>query len=123
MTKSFQLTMILKGILLATVLALLLSVVSGIVLSYTSVPESDLFLNIIFGFSVFAASFITAHQAGTKGLYYGLAIGLGFSLVVLILSAVLWSDAPSWLRMGEKAVIALVSGGIGGIIGVLFPNT
>ncbi|AFM41988.1 putative membrane protein, TIGR04086 family/integral membrane protein, TIGR04097 family [Desulfosporosinus acidiphilus SJ4] len=123
MTKSFQLTLILKGILLATVLALLLSVVFGIVLSYTSVPESELFLNIIFGLSVFVASLMTAHQAGTKGLYYGLSIGLGFSLVVLVLSAVLWPEAPSWLRIGEKAIIALVSGGIGGIIGVLIPNS
>jgi putative membrane protein (TIGR04086 family) len=123
MAKSFQLTMILKGILVATVLALLLSIIFGIVLSYTSLPESELFLNTIFGFSVFVASFITAHQTGTKGLYYGLAIGIGFSLVVLVLSAVLWSDPPVWLRMGEKALIALVAGGIGGIIGVLFPNT
>ncbi|WP_407308737.1 TIGR04086 family membrane protein [Desulfosporosinus sp. SB140] len=121
MAKSFQFNLIIKGILLATVLALLLSVFFGIVLSYTSLPESDLFLNIIFGLSVFVASFITAHHAGTKGLYYGLAVGLGLVLVVLVLSAVLWSDAPSWLRMGEKAIIALAAGGVGGIIGVLFP--
>lgn len=121
MAKSFQLNLILKGILLATVLALLLSLLLGIVLAYTPLPESDLYLNIIFGLSVFVASFITAHQAGTKGLYYGLAVGLGLVLVVLVLSAVLWSDSPSWLRMGEKTIIALVAGGIGGIIGVMLP--
>lgn len=122
MAKSFQLNMILKGILLATVLALLLSVFFGIVLSYTSLPESELFLNIIFGFSVFVSSFITAHHIGTKGLYYGIAVGLGFSLIVLVLSAVLWSDTPSWLRLGEKTILALAAGGVGGIVGVLFPR-
>lgn len=122
MFKSFQLSLILKGILVATILALLLSLVFGFLLSYTSLPESELSINIIFGASIFVAAFITAHQAGTKGLYYGLAIGLGFILVVLILSAIFWSETPSWLKMGEKTILALVSGGVGGIIGVLFPK-
>lgn len=123
MSKSFQLTLILKGILLATVLALLMSLVFGVLLSYTSLPESDLSINIVFSISIFVAAFITAHQAGTRGLYYGLAVGLGFTLLVLILSAIFWSDAPSWLRMGQKAILALVSGGVGGIFGVLFPRS
>ena len=121
MAKSFQISLIIKGILTATALAVILSVIFGIVLSYTSLPESDLFLNVIFGVSAFAAAFLTAHQAGTKGLYYGLTTGLGFALVVLLLATVLWSDAPSWLRMGEKTLIALGAGGVGGIIGVFLP--
>jgi putative membrane protein, TIGR04086 family/integral membrane protein, TIGR04097 family len=123
MSKSFQLTLIAKGIILATVLALLMSLVFGVLLTYTSLPESDLSINIIFGTSIFVAAFITAHQAGTRGLYYGLAVGLGFTILVLILSAIFWSDTPSWLKMGEKGIIALVSGGVGGIIGVLFPHS
>ena len=42
MFKSFQLSLILKGILVATILALLLSLVFGFLLSYTSLPESEL---------------------------------------------------------------------------------
>lgn len=123
MLKSFQFSLILKGTLLATILAMLLSLVFGVLLSYTSLPESELSINIIFGASIFVAAFITAHQAGTSGLYYGLAIGLGFILFVLILSAIFWSETPSWLKMGEKGILALVSGGVGGIIGVLFPKS
>jgi len=123
MLKSFQFSLILKGILLASILAALMSLVFGILLSYTSLPESELSINIIFGTSIFVAAFITAYQAGTRGLYYGLAVGLGFIFLVLILSAIFWSDAPSWLKMGEKTILALVSGGIGGIIGVLFPQS
>ena len=120
MFKSFQFSLILKGILLATILALLLTLSFGVLLSFTSFPESDLSINLIFGASILVAAFITAHQAGTKGLYYGLSVGLGFIVLVLILSAVFWSNSPSWLRMGEKTILALVSGGVGGIIGVLF---
>lgn len=123
MSKSFHLSLILKGILLATILALLMSLVFGALLSYTSLPESELSINIIFGASIFIAALVTAYKAGTKGLYYGLSVGLGFIVFVLILSAVFWSGTPSWLNMAEKSIIALVSGGIGGILGVLFPQS
>lgn len=123
MSKSFQFSLILKGIFLASILAMLMSLVFGVLLSYTSFPESELSINIIFGASIFVAAFITAYKAGTRGLYYGLAVGLGFILLVLILSSIFWSDTPSWLKMGEKTILALVSGGIGGIIGVLFPQS
>jgi putative membrane protein (TIGR04086 family) len=123
MSKSFQFSLILKGILLAFILAMFMSLVFGVLLSYTSLPESELSINIIFGASIFVAAFITAYQAGTKGLYYGLAVGLGFILLVLILSSIFWSDTPAGLKMGEKTILALVSGGIGGIIGVLFPQS
>jgi len=122
MSKSFQFSLILKGILLASILAMLMSLVFGVLLSFTSIPESVLSINIIFGTSIFIAALITAYKASTRGLYYGLAIGLGFILLVLILSSIFWSDTPSWLKMGEKTILALVSGGIGGIIGVLFPQ-
>jgi len=123
MSKSFQFSLILKGILLASILAMLLSLVFGVLLSYTSLPESELSINIIFGSSVFIAALITAYQAGTRGLYYGLSVGIGFILLVLILSAIFWSDTPSWLKMAEKTIVALVSGGVGGIVGVLFPQS
>ncbi len=123
MSKSFQFSLILKGILLASILAMLLSLVFSLLLSYTSLPESELSINIIFGSSVFIASFFTAYQAGTRGLYYGLSVGIGFIFLVLILSTILWSDTPSWLKMAEKTIVALVSGGLGGIVGVLFPQS
>lgn len=123
MSKSFHVSLILKGILLATIFALLLSLVFGVLLSFTSLPESELAINIIVGASVFVAALVTAYKAGTKGLYYGLSVGLGFILLVLILSAIFWSGTPSWFKMAEKSIIALVSGGIGGIIGVLFPQS
>lgn len=123
MSKAFQFSLILKGILSAAIIALLLSLVFGALLSYTSLSETELSNNIIFGVSIFVAAFSTAHQAGTKGLYYGLAVGFGFILLVLIMSGIFWSDTPSWLKIGEKTILALGSGGIGGIIGVLLPRS
>lgn len=123
MLKSFQFSLMLKGILIASILAMVMSLVFGVLLTYTSLPESELAINIIFGTSIFVAAFITAYQAGTRGLYYGLSVGIGFILLVLVLSSIFWSDTPAWLKMGEKTILALVAGGIGGIIGVLFPQS
>lgn len=123
MSKSFQFSLILKGILLASILAMLFSLVFGVLLSFTSLPESELSINIIFGASVFIAAFVTAYQAGTRGLYYGLSVGIGFILLILILSAIFWSDTPVWLKLAEKTIVALVSGGVGGIVGVLLPQS
>lgn len=123
MSKSFHLSLILKGILLATILALLLSLVFGVLLSFTSIPESELSITLIFGASIFVAAFVTAHQAGTRGLYYGLSVGLGFIFLGLILFTILWSGTPSWLKLAEKSIIALAAGGLGGIAGVLFPRS
>lgn len=123
MPKSFQLSLVLKGILLAAVLALLLSLGFGLLLTFTAIPESDLSINIILCVSILVSALMTAYQAGTKGLYYGLSVGLGFILLLLVLSAIFMADTPSWLKIGEKSILALVTGGVGGIIGVLFNRT
>lgn len=123
MSRSFQFRLILKGIILAAILAMLMSLVFGVLLTFTSLPESELAINIIFGISTFIAALVTAYRAGTRGLYNGLAVGFGFIVVVLILSSIFGYNAPSWLKMGEKTILALVTGGIGGIIGVLFPQS
>lgn len=119
MPKSFRFSLIIKGILTAAVIALILSILFGLLLSFTRLPESPQTLNIIFGISVFLGAAMTAYQAGAKGLYYGLGIGFGFVLFLLLIFAVLTPGSPSWILFGEKAIISLISGGIGGIVGVV----
>ncbi len=120
MSNSFQVNLVLKGILVATILALILSLGYGLLLSVSSIPESDLAKNLIFSLSVLVAASIIANKAGTKGLLYGLSIGLGFIILLLVLSSMLFAETLSMLRMGEKVIFALVAGGVGGIIGVIF---
>lgn len=119
MSKSFQFTLVIKGILFAAILALILALGFGLLLSLSSIPESNLAINIIVVISIFVSAFLVANQAGTKGLYYGLFIGLGFIIVLLLLGAIFLDTPPILLNIGEKSVYALVSGGAGGIIGVL----
>lgn len=115
----FQFSLAIKGIALAMILAFVLSVGFGLVLSLTSIPESDMAINLVFNLSVLIAAIFVAFRAGTKGIYYGLSIGAGFMALLLILSAVFASTGPAWLKVGEKAIFSLVSGGAGGVVGVL----
>lgn len=123
MIKTIKFALILKGILLALMLAMLMSLAFSLLISFTSLPESGLSFNIILGSSVFIAAAITAYQAGAKGLFYGLAVGLGFLLLILVLSSVLWAEQPSLLKISEKAILTLATGSLGGIIGVLIPHS
>lgn len=119
MSKSFQIGLLLKGIIFAAILAFILALGFGLLLSISSLPESNLAINIIVVISIFISAFFVANQAGTKGLFYGLFIGLGFILLLLLVSAIFWDTPPVLLKIGEKLIYALVSGGAGGIIGVL----
>lgn len=119
MSKSFQFSLAFKGIIISAVLALLLALVYGLLLSLTSLPESTLAITVIVLVSIFVSAFLVAYQAGTKGLYYGLSVGIGFLLFLLLASAIFIDTPPSWLKIGEKSILSLVAGGCGGILGVL----
>jgi putative membrane protein (TIGR04086 family) len=120
MPKTFHLSLVFKGILIAAGIALILSLLFSLLLSFTSLPESDLIVNIIFGVSVFSGAGLTAYHAGIKGLYYGLGTGIGFIFFLLIIFAILAPGSPSWVLFGEKTIISILSGGLGGVLGVLF---
>ncbi|HVJ48693.1 TIGR04086 family membrane protein [Desulfitobacterium sp.] len=119
MPKSFKLSLVVKGILISALCALVLSLLFSFILAFTRTPESELSLNIILGISIFCGSALTSYQAGAKGLYYGLAVGVGFMLFLLVVSAIFVSSSPSWLGFGEKTVISLVCSAVGGIMGAI----
>lgn len=120
MANSFQISLVLKGILIAAFLAVILSLGYGLLLSISDFPESDPVFSIIFSFSVFIAALIITNKTGTKGLIYGLFIGLGFIILLLLLSGIFFPEHISLLKIGERLIFALVAGGLGGIFGVLF---
>lgn len=119
MPKSFKFSLVLKGILISALFALILSLLFSLILTFTRIPESELSLQVIYGISVFIGAALTSYQAGTKGLYYGLAVGVGYILFLLLVSAILVSNSPAWLDIGEKTIISLASSAIGGIIGAI----
>lgn len=119
MPKSFHLSLVFKGTLIAAGIALLLSIILGLLFTFTPLQESAIAYNLIVGVSVFVAGVMTAYRAGMKGLFYGIGIGIGFIVLLLLLFTILSPDSPSWLSLGEKSIVILAASGIGGIIGVV----
>ncbi len=120
MAGSFKFSLVFKGILIATVLAAILSLLFGLLLSFTSIPESDLSAHIIYSISIFLAALLITSKTGNKGMLYGVMIGIGFVLILLVFTAIVQPSAPSWIKIGEKLIFSVVAGGIGGVSGIFF---
>ncbi|RJE46726.1 MULTISPECIES: TIGR04086 family membrane protein [unclassified Dehalobacter] len=119
MSKPFQLSLVTKGIALSIIISFLLTVVLSLVYFFTSVQESVLYSLLTAGIGVFIASFYIAYQSGARGLLYGLAIGIGFFVVTILIYYIFYTGNPSWKILLEKVLISPISGAIGGSIGVL----
>ncbi|MDA8440842.1 MAG: TIGR04086 family membrane protein, partial [Peptococcaceae bacterium] len=87
---------ILRGIVYAVVAALILSGLIGILTNLTSLPSSEIVNNGIFSVSVFVGAVTAARMAGTKGLYYGICVGVGVVVLILIISAIMLPNPFSW---------------------------
>ena len=109
---------ILRGIAYALIVALILSVVVGALTAFTGMPESELINGGVFVISVFIGGAAAAKISGAKGLYYGIAVGLGVVAVIVLISAVLLPSPFSWLGVLQKIFNAVLAGAIGGAVGV-----
>ncbi|MDI6906725.1 MAG: TIGR04086 family membrane protein [Thermoanaerobacterales bacterium] len=109
-----------RGLLLAVLGVIALSLFASVVFYFSSLSEALLpwatsfaiFFGVAFGAS--AAS----RQAGGKGLWHGLAVGLGFFLLTLFVSAFILSEPLTLLGIGTKLLLTASAGVLGGIFGV-----
>ncbi|MGI5902023.1 MAG: TIGR04086 family membrane protein [Desulfitobacteriia bacterium] len=119
MSKSLEVTMILKGILIAAVVSLILTIFLSLIYYFTAVQESTNLSLLAAGLSVLSASFYISYRTGSKGLIYGLTIGAGFFILSLIVFFIFYPGNPTWIVMLKKLFISLLAGLIGGTAGAL----
>lgn len=119
MSKSFETSLVTKGILITVIISFILTLVLGLVYFFTSIQNSGIHSIIIVGVSVLIASIYTAFRAGSKGLIYGVLIGLGFFLLSLVVYYIFYEGSPSWRILLEKCLVSLITGAIGGTIGAI----
>jgi putative membrane protein (TIGR04086 family) len=98
---------------------LLLSVVTGIVYHVSSLTEQTFpwFTGAILAVSAFSGSLSAGRQAGSRGLYHGLATGLLFFLALWLLAG-LFLPGQASISVFSKFLLALGAGALGGVIGV-----
>jgi len=110
---------VLKGTLWTIVLSLLLSTGMGVFYHFTTVTEQSLtwFAAGILVASAFGGSLAAGREAGNKGLYHGLAVGLLFFLAVWLVAG-LFIPGQMTLGVFYKLLLAAFAGALGGAVGV-----
>lgn len=123
MSKSFDISHVTKGILMAVIIYFVLTLILSLIYYLTSISESLIHTLITAGFSVLVASFYVSFKTGSKGLFYGLTIGLGFFLLSIIIYYIFYDGNPSWKILLEKFLVSLVTGMLGGTVGSVLKST
>ncbi|HHV64167.1 MAG TPA: TIGR04086 family membrane protein [Peptococcaceae bacterium] len=119
MAKFFEISAVIKGVLIAAILSLGLTLLLSIIYYFTSLQESLIHSLIIIGLSVLVASFYVAFRSGSKGLFYGLTIGSSYFLLNLLIYYIFYEGDPSWKTILVKLAFSLFPGAIGGTVGVI----
>ena len=119
MSKSFNITSVIKGVLIAVILSLGFNLMLSLVYYFTSLQESLIHSLIITALSVLTASFYVAYLSGSKGLFYGLTIGIGTFLMNLLIFNMFFVGDPTWKVVLLKMAFNVFPGAIGGSMGVI----
>ena len=111
---------IIAGFIYSIIVAVILSVISGLLFHFTPLAETLLpyFTIGILVLSSFYGGFRGARSVGSRGLFTGLAVGLLLFIVIFALTAVICPEYLGAVALVKKVLACLVAGGCGGVVGV-----
>ncbi|SHJ51288.1 TIGR04086 family membrane protein [Paramaledivibacter caminithermalis] len=109
-----------RSIFKALVYTLIIMLISAAIITFTSVPESIIpFMTfVIMVLSIAFSGLLSARVFQKNGFMHGLVTGSIYILFIVFLSWIFIDDFTIDKYLVLKAVIGIVSGGVGGIIGV-----
>ncbi|SDK56384.1 TIGR04086 family membrane protein [Natronincola ferrireducens] len=109
-----------KGLIRGYVLSLILFLLSGILITYTSLGEGiiPILTSVIMILSIAYASIYTAVHTKKRGWLQGAVIGLIYILILIIFSKVFITDYIIDTSVYYRVIIGIVTGVIGGMIGI-----
>ena len=111
---------IIKGTVISIILSLILLTIYAALLSYTSISESTMVPVIITitGISILIGSSISSMHIKKQGMLNGALVGLIYMLTIYILSSIFLSSFELTVNSIIMIAVGIVTGMIGGIIGV-----
>lgn len=118
--EGFQMRCVVKGLLWTLIFTILFGILLSLLLHFTPLSESIMsgFSTFIFFLSMLLGAAIGAFAAGSKGLMHGLSICLAYWVLTLIVG-LLWSpDVFTFSLICKRLGFTLLSGILGGIIGI-----
>ena len=111
---------LLKGCGSAYIITCIVFAVFAFILTYTDVSDSYIpYVSVICtAFSCFLGGIISAFKSGSKGLLKGVATGVIYAALLIVINILAGSEAEGIMGKITMLVCAMASGGAGGIIGV-----
>ena len=110
----------LKGLVLAFAITFILIFIISLFLRFTSLREGKLPLlnSIVMLLSIVIASIYLAIKVKEKGWINGAMLGLGYYLIITLLNFLVMRSVSLDLIIGAKLFMAIITGSIGGMIGI-----
>lgn len=111
---------ILKGIAISVILTCILLLIFSILLTYTEIKEETMgvVILIVSGLSILTGSSISMMHIAKNGMLYGTIVGASYVLILYLLSSLLGSGFSLNLMSILFIIIGMITGAIGGIVGV-----
>ncbi len=116
---------ILKGSIISILLTLILLMIFSVILTYSNVSENAMptVIIIITAFSILLGSQITTRKIKKNGILNGAIVGTIYILLLYLISSVVTNN----FALGHYSIIMIITsiltGGLGGIIGVNLKNS
>lgn len=113
-------TYLLKALGYSYLITIICVLMYNLVLTYTSVSASTipLMTSIIVTLSIACAGFYMGYKNGSNGFVYGILAGALYVLFMIIMYFLAKENLKFEMNMLYKMLLNVLSGGIGGIIGV-----
>lgn len=111
---------VIKGSIFAILISLLFLVIYACVLAYTNISETTMVpvVIVITGISILIGSSISALKIKKQGMLNGALVGLIYMIVLYMLSSVMFTGFSLDLKSICMIATGILTGMIGGIIGV-----
>ena len=118
-TVSPKLKTYITALIISVVLCAVLLVIGALAITYANLKDYSLPIAILtIVISSFYGGFYCAKKMGSKGLLYGVAFGVLFFIVIYAIGSITFEIVPFRLNTLIRLLIMIVSGGVGGIVGV-----
>lgn len=109
-----------KGAVFSYLLTAIVFIVYGILLTYTQTTEKNVQMVVMITtvISVLIGGFIASKGVNSKGLIFGMVVGVIYALIMIMISLCVLPDLKITSKMIMIIILSISAGGIGGIIGI-----
>lgn len=117
---SFNSGAVVKGVIVALIITIIGSSISGVIYQVTALAEKTMPLTatILFYLSIFLGSVYTARVAGCMGLLHGVAVAVVFIFIGMVIAKVFLHTGVTSITLLQKGLLSLLAGAAGGVLGV-----